>query len=73
MNCDECSQKLERFVDRELSEAEVRELQRHLQDCPPCEDRYRFEDNLRRLVKVCCDGDSQAPPALREKLRQILF
>ena len=73
MDCGECHDKLERFVDRELSDGEVAELQHHLHDCPPCEDKYKFQDNLKRLVKVCCDEDSEAPPALREKLRQILF
>lgn len=73
MNCGDCNEKLERFVDRELSESELAELRHHLADCPPCEDRYKFQEHLKRLVKVCCDEDSQAPAELREKLRQILF
>ncbi|MEA2643363.1 MAG: hypothetical protein QOG08_389, partial [Chloroflexota bacterium] len=28
--------------------------------------------SLKRLVKVCCEGDT-APAAFREKLRQILL
>ncbi len=71
--CPRCAEKLERFVDRELTPADLVEVQRHLEACPPCEDRYRFEEHLKRLVKVCCDEDSSAPPALRENLRQILF
>ena len=31
MNCDECEDKLERFVDRELSDTEVTELRQHLE------------------------------------------
>jgi len=72
MNCDDCLQKLDRFVDRELSDREVAELQQHLSECPPCEDRYRFQADLKRLVKICCD-QGEAPAELREKLRQILF
>ena len=72
MNCDDCLQKLDQYVDRELSDGEVAELQAHLADCPPCEDRYRFQADLKRLVKVCCD-QGEAPVELREKLRQILF
>jgi mycothiol system anti-sigma-R factor len=72
MNCNECKDKLDRYVDRELSDVEVLELQQHLGDCPPCADQYQFQAHLKRLVKVCCDQD-QVPPAFREKLRQILI
>ncbi|HEX6548351.1 MAG TPA: mycothiol system anti-sigma-R factor [Candidatus Dormibacteraeota bacterium] len=72
MNCQECVDRLERFVDRELSTSEVEEIKQHLDDCPPCAERYQFETSLKRLVKVCCEQET-APPVLREKLRQILF
>jgi mycothiol system anti-sigma-R factor len=72
MNCDDCLQKLDQFVDRELNDREVAELKQHLAECPPCEDQYKFQTDLKRLVKVCCD-QGEAPAELREKLRQILF
>ena len=72
MNCNDCEEKLDRYVDRELSATEVEELKLHLEGCPPCADRYQFQSHLSRLVKVCCDQD-KAPPAFREKLRQILL
>jgi len=59
-------------TDGELSDAEVVQLKYHLEHCPPCEDRYRFQADLKRLVRVCCEQD-RAPTELREKLRQILF
>jgi mycothiol system anti-sigma-R factor len=64
--------KLERYVDRELTPAEVVEVRRHLEECPPCDERFRFESGVQRLVKVCC-GQETAPVELREKLREILF
>ncbi len=72
MNCGECLEKLDQYVDRELNDREVAQLKQHLEFCPPCEDRYRFQADLKRLVKVCCD-QGEAPPALRDKLREILF
>ena len=72
MNCDDCLDRLEAYVDRELTEDEVRDLKHHLAECPPCDDRYRFEAGLKRLVRVCCEQD-RAPVELREKLREILF
>jgi mycothiol system anti-sigma-R factor len=71
MNCKDCSEKLDRYVDRELNGTEVLELQLHLEGCPDCEDHYEFQASLKRLVKRSCDCDT-APPAFREKLRQIL-
>ncbi|MEP7105968.1 MAG: zf-HC2 domain-containing protein [Chloroflexota bacterium] len=72
MSCDECIQKLDQFVDRELTDAEVRELKLHLEFCPPCEERYTFQADLKRLVRTCMEQDV-APASLREKLQKILF
>lgn len=72
MNCTDCWEKLDRYVDRELTDAEFNEVRRHLAECPPCEDLYRLQVNLRRVVKVCCD-QVVAPEQLRSRLRQILF
>ncbi len=72
MNCGDCEDKLEAYADRELSEKELAEVKRHLEACPPCEHRYEFQAELKRVVRVCCEQD-KAPPELREKLRQILF
>jgi mycothiol system anti-sigma-R factor len=72
MNCNDCKEKLDHYVDRELNNTEVLELELHLEGCPPCADQYEFQAHMNRLVKVCCDKDI-APPAFREKLRQILL
>ena len=72
MRCRDCLQKLDQFVDRELTDDELVEVRRHLGDCPPCQDLYELQVHLKRLVKVCCDR-GKAPEQLRAKLRQILF
>lgn len=72
MNCRECLDQLEQYVDRELSDAELEHMKRHFDDCPPCQDRYELQVNLKRVVRVCCEQE-KAPPELREKLRQILY
>lgn len=72
MNCWECMERLDRYVDRELTDVEIEEVRRHLQACPPCEDQFQLQVHVKRLVKVCCDQGA-APEHLRAKLRQILF
>ncbi len=72
MNCHDCIEKLALYTDRELNDSEVVEVRHHLEDCPPCNDRFRFESDLKRLIRVSCEKD-RAPESLRAKLRQILF
>lgn len=72
MNCDECIERLDRFVDRELTDAEIAEVRRHLAECPPCEDQFHLQVHVKRLVKLSCDQGG-APDHLRARLRQILF
>jgi mycothiol system anti-sigma-R factor len=72
VNCTDCLEKLDRYVDRELTEQELEEVKGHLHECPPCDQYYQLEVGLKRLVKVCCD-QGQAPAQLRERLNQILF
>jgi mycothiol system anti-sigma-R factor len=71
MNCQETIARLSTFLDRELSEAEVREVQVHLKRCPPCVDLFHFEEGVKRLVKRCCEGE-RAPAAFRERLDRAL-
>ena len=71
MNCRDCKDKLDRYLDRELSNTERHELGLHRQGCPACAENYEFQAGLKRLVKVCCEQD-KAPEAFRQKLRQIL-
>jgi mycothiol system anti-sigma-R factor len=72
MNCDGCLEKLERYVDRELTDQELVEVRGHLERCPPCEHTFQLQAGLKRLVKLSCDQGT-APPTLRQKLVQILF
>ena len=71
MRCEECADKLDRYVDRELTNTEALEVQLHLEDCPDCMDHYEFEQDLTRLVKSSCECDT-APKIFRDKLREIL-
>jgi mycothiol system anti-sigma-R factor len=72
MNCHECVQRLDQLVDRELSDAEMEEAKRHLASCGECSNLYRFQTEMKRVVRVCCWGD-RAPADLRERLERLLF
>jgi mycothiol system anti-sigma-R factor len=71
MSCKETVARLQTFVDRELSAAEVREVRTHLDRCPPCLNHFRFEEGLKRLVhqRACPET---APGSLRDRLARQL-
>src|SRR5438309_12088116 len=71
MRCEEFSDKLDRYGDRELNDTEALQVLLHIECCPDCMDHYEFQDHLKRLVKHSFDCDT-APKAFREKLRQRL-
>jgi mycothiol system anti-sigma-R factor len=62
MNCTECAERVYLYLDRELSDAELAEVDVHLLDCPPCVDHFSFEGRVLRLVgekarEECCPDD----------------
>ena len=55
------------FLDRELTACEVETVQGHLDRCPPCLNVYRFEERLKRLVRVHCEREC-APTELKDQI-----
>ena len=45
--CDKCEEMMQPYLDGTLSDAEVREAERHLEGCSWCAKRYHFEERLR--------------------------
>jgi len=69
--CLETVRRLDDYLDRELSETEHHEVERHLETCDRCLQRFRFEaavvDDLRlKLRRVT------VPPTLESRLREML-
>lgn len=70
LNCDECMERLYPYLDRELNEAELRDVQFHLELCPPCQERFQFEENVLRLVGRC-GRKLEAPESLVDRVRRL--
>jgi mycothiol system anti-sigma-R factor len=65
----DCAKALERmfyFIDHELAEADVAEIQRHLDECGPCLSKYDLERTVKALVARSCT--EHAPEALRQRV-----
>ena len=67
INCRDCVQALNSYIDRELSDEDIVQVRGHLVECGGCLHIYKFEDSLRRLVRVRCQEES-APEALRARI-----
>ncbi len=68
-DCEKCEELLQGFLDRELTPVEVSEAESHLDGCDYCRRRYKFEESLRRYVKL--SAVERMPPGLLEKLTQL--
>jgi anti-sigma factor RsiW len=50
MNCQQCRQELDRYLDGELSEASLRGLETHLRSCPACAGEVLSRVQMKRAV-----------------------
>ncbi len=61
-NCKQMFTLLSEYLDRELEAQSCEELEKHLQDCPPC---IEFLESLKRSVRLCKEcGSAEAPPPM---------
>jgi anti-sigma factor (TIGR02949 family) len=67
--CDKCEEMMQPFLDGVLSDAEVKEAQRHLDACSWCAKRFHFEERLRHYVRVAVS--EPMPPELKAKLAAL--
>lgn len=69
--CLETVRRLDDYLDRELSEPERHEVERHLETCDRCLQRFRFEaaviDDLRTKLRRVT-----VPSTLESRLRDLL-
>jgi anti-sigma factor (TIGR02949 family) len=67
--CDWCEEALQPYLDRELNATEQAEVEKHLATCSWCEKRFKFETDLRRLVRQAVIEPMD--PALKLKLASL--
>ena len=71
ITCKNCKQALHPYIDRELSDDDIVQVQQHLESCRGCLHLYEFEASLRRLVRVRC-LEQTAPDGLRARITACL-
>ena len=71
INCQNCVQALNPYIDRELSDDDITHVRGHLDECRGCLHLYTFEASVRRLVRIRCQEQS-APESLRARVELCL-
>jgi anti-sigma factor (TIGR02949 family) len=71
LSCEEMFQRLDDYIDRNLSADEIRQVQSHLEECLVCAGEYRFESTVvsairERLQRIAAPPDLLA--AIHAKL-----
>jgi anti-sigma factor RsiW len=69
--CGDCESMMQPYLDGVLSDEQVAEAKEHLASCPGCDKRFRFEEDLRRFVRIAADEPMRA--ALRLRLASMRF
>lgn len=70
VDCREAMHRLYQFLDRELSEEDQEVVRAHLHHCPPCQDVFRFEENVLTFIGETC-RKTAAPPSLHDRVRKL--
>ena len=67
--CEKCEELLQGYLDRDLAPAEVVVAEGHLDGCDYCRRRYRFEERLRRYIRL--SASERMPAGLLQKLTEL--
>jgi hypothetical protein len=68
--CAHCEEMMQPYVDKVLSDEEMREAELHLDECDCCRRRYRFEESLRVYVRQVVSKEPM-PAELKAKLAAL--
>jgi predicted anti-sigma-YlaC factor YlaD len=67
--CEKCEELLQGYLDRDLAPEEVVVAEGHLNGCDYCRRRYRFEETLRRYIRL--SASERMPAGLMAKLAEL--
>ena len=67
--CVEAEKRLQAYVDRQLTTAEVELIEAHLETCDRCSRCYQFEPVVWERVKQACS--EPCPETLKKRLRNL--
>jgi mycothiol system anti-sigma-R factor len=70
-HCDEALAHLYTYLDGELDDAAIAErIRAHLDECPPCDDAFTFEERLKVVVRTRLSED--VPSTMIQRLQIVI-
>ncbi|MDH3517850.1 MAG: zf-HC2 domain-containing protein [Acidimicrobiia bacterium] len=69
-HCDDALANIYNYLDRELEGDTASVIRGHLEDCPPCEHAFAFEDRLKMVIRQRLEVE--VPSEFLNRLRQAL-
>lgn len=71
--CHEVDAHLDEFLDRELTDDEIRMLVQHFQECPPCKGKLDTAQRLKeRIARICgCAAPSELRMRVMRRITEI--
>jgi mycothiol system anti-sigma-R factor len=70
-DCSEVLAEVWLFLDNECNVDRRRLLEKHLDECSPCLERYGLDEHLKTLLATKCGGE-HAPDGLKQRLRATI-
>jgi mycothiol system anti-sigma-R factor len=67
-DCSEVLAEVWLFLDHECNQGRRELLEKHLDECSPCLERYGLDEHLKMLLANKCGGE-HAPDGLKDRLR----
>jgi mycothiol system anti-sigma-R factor len=71
VTCTECVEKLQPYLDRELSDDELVAVEQHLEACGHCADAFQFVGSVLRVVGRSCRS-TVATEELKARVRVVV-
>jgi len=70
MNCKESLQKIYEFMDGQLEKTPFSNIEKHLDNCRGCWDRFEFEKRLKEMLQKSCK--MTCSDKLRARIQSLL-
>lgn len=70
VDCRQSVERLYHYLDGELTDERRRQIQQHLDECPPCVEAFDFEAELRQVIANRCKD--HVPASLLDRVRRAL-
>ncbi len=70
-SCDDVCRDLHLYLDGETTVSTRTVISVHLEDCPSCDDVFRFESQVRLVVARCCG--EPVPESLRVRVLRAIY